>query len=163
MPDWLAHILFAYLVCKIVSLKFKSLGGEEIAVIFIGAIIPDLTKAKLIFGIAGMDIQDMIETIHTPAGSLLVIAFISIFFIDTRRVFLLLALGAGTHFLLDLMEKTLDGGILLLFPLSWERYSFDLIPNDDWRTGVLFGALILAGMIIHCIFMKLLIELKDAF
>lgn len=149
MPDWLAHVLFAYVVCKLIGLRYKLSDRADVALVLIGALLPDITKMRLVLGLAGIDIQDMIEPLHTPAGSLLLAGLIALLFFDSRRVFLLLALGAGTHFTLDLMEDTVGGGVLLLFPLSWQRYGLGLIPNDDWRIGALIAALALAGMMIR--------------
>jgi hypothetical protein len=42
MPDWLAHILFAYILCKVLGLKFKQFRNNDItAIVIVGSLISD--------------------------------------------------------------------------------------------------------------------------
>lgn len=155
MPDWLTHVLFAYVASRAPGLVFKPLDRADTALVLIGALLPDLTKVRLAFELMGMDVRDLIEPLHTPAGSLLVAALISLFFFNSSRTFLLLAFGAGTHCFLDVIEGPVGGGIRLLFPLNWTVYSLDLMPSDDWRTGAILLAVILSWAMVLWIFRRL--------
>lgn len=114
------------------------------ALVLMGSILPDFSKIDLAFGVAGMDIQNMVDPLHTPIGSILVAGLLSLLFQNCSKAFMLLVIGAGTHLLLDTMESQIAGGIMLLFPLSWNRYSLAILPNDDWRVGAILLAAMLA-------------------
>ena len=49
MPDWLAHILVAYILCCILGIKFKVFNKENTAIVMVGALIPDIVKVGLLF------------------------------------------------------------------------------------------------------------------
>ena len=70
MPDWLAHILFAYVLCKVLGIKLKVFNNENVAIVMIGSLIPDVVKVGLIFDLAGIDVWDFIAPLHTPICSL---------------------------------------------------------------------------------------------
>ena len=154
MPEWLTHVIFAYLVFKLCSLRYRSLDGADMALVLMGSILPDFSKIDLAFGVAGMDIQNMVDPLHTPIGSILVAGLLSLLFQNCSKAFMLLVIGAGTHLLLDTMESQIAGGIMLLFPLSWNRYSLAILPNDDWRVGAILLATMLAVVMILRILKK---------
>ena len=142
MPDWLAHVLFAWILCRILGIKFKIFSRESTAIVIIGALIPDVVKIGLIFDLFGIEIWDYVDPLHTPAGSLLVAALISLLFYDLM-VFLLLTLGFVTHYMLDFLMGHVSGGMLLFFPFSWEEYQLGLIQSDNyWITLTLVMAII---------------------
>lgn len=144
MPEWLTHVIFACLVFKLCSLRYRSLDGADMALVLMGSILPDFSKIDLAFGVAGMDIQNMVNPLHTPIGSILVAGLLSLLFQNCLKAFMLLVIGACTHLLLDTMESQIAGGIMLLFPLSWNKYSLAILPNDDLRVGGILLAAMLA-------------------
>jgi hypothetical protein len=148
MPDWLAHILFAYVLCKVLGIKFKVFNKENTAVVMIGSLIPDIVKIGLIFDLFSIDVWDFITPLHTPACSLLVAGLISLLFYEPTVVFLLLVLGFTTHYMLDLLLKHVSGGMLLLFPLSWEEYQLGLIQCDDYMITLV---LVVLAVIVYAI------------
>jgi hypothetical protein len=85
MPDWLAHVLFAYILCSILGRKFRVFNRENTAVVMIGALLPDIVKVRLGFDLISVEVWDFIAPLHTPIGSLLVAALISLFFYETDR------------------------------------------------------------------------------
>jgi hypothetical protein len=136
MPEWLTHVLFAYILCSILGmgLKIKLFSIENTAIVLIGALLPDLVKVGLGFELMGVEVWDFIAPLHTPVGSLLVAALISLLFYETVMVFSLLIVGFVTHYLLDLLLGTVSGGGMhLLFPFSWHEYQLGLIQCDDYR------------------------------
>jgi hypothetical protein len=137
MPDWLAHVLFAYILCSVLGLKFKVFNKENTAVVMIGALVPDLVKVGLVFDFLGMYVGDFIYLLHTPVGSLLVAGTASLLFSESVFVFGFLILGVTTHFMLDLLLGHVSGGMLLFFPVSWDKYQLGLIHSDDFRITVL--------------------------
>jgi hypothetical protein len=131
MPDWLAHVLFAYILCKVLGVKFEKFRGENIAIGMVGSLIPDVVKIGLIFDLFDIDIWDFIAPLHTPAGSLLVAGLMSLLFYDLTA-YLLLVLGFITHYMLDFLMGHVSGGMPLLFPFSWEEYQLGLIQVDNY-------------------------------
>ena len=39
MPEWLTHVIFAYLVFKLCSLRYRSLEGADMALVLMGSIL----------------------------------------------------------------------------------------------------------------------------
>lgn len=143
MPDWLAHVLFAYILRSILGLKFRVFNRENTAVVMIGALLPDIVKVGLGFDLIGVEVWDFIVPLHTPIGSLLVAALISVFFYETGIVLFLLISGFATHYLLDLLLGHVSGGMRLFFPFSWQEYQWGLIHCDDYRITVILVVLAL--------------------
>jgi len=147
MPDWLAHILVAYILCSILRIKFKVFSKENTAIVMVGALIPDIVKVGLIFDSLGMDVWDFIAPFHTPVGSILSAALFSLLFeFEARkRIFSLLILGASTHLALDFLLMHVSGGMLLLFPFSWGKWQLGVIQCDNYYVALV--ALLLACVI----------------
>ena len=147
MPDWLAYILVAYILCSILRIKFKIFSKENTAIVMAGALIPDIVKVGLLFDSLGMDVWDFIAPFHTPVGSILSAALFSLLFeFEARkRIFSLLILGASTHLALDFLLMHVSGGMLLLFPFSWGKWQLGVIQCDNYYVALI--ALLLACVI----------------
>jgi hypothetical protein len=151
MPDWLAHILFAYVLCSVLGTKFKLFTKENTALVMVGALIPDLVKIELGFDLIGMDMSDFLAPLHTPIGSLLSAALIALLFTEVLIVFALFVLGFVSHFALDLLlgqhflseERTCAKKHFL--SVSWAEYQLGWIHSDDY--GVALIPLGLAALI----------------
>jgi hypothetical protein len=137
MVDWLSHVLLAWIICQILSVKFKFFGGRNTAIVMIGALIPDIIKVGLLFRWINIDIWDFIVPLHTPVGAVLSAAVIALFFEEHMNAFKLLLFGMATHFLFDLPLAHLSGGMLMLFPFHWGRYQVYIIPTDDCIVPIL--------------------------
>ncbi len=48
MPNWLAHVLFAYVLCKVSGIRFK-FNNENTAIVMVGSLIPDVVKIGMSF------------------------------------------------------------------------------------------------------------------
>ena len=147
MPDWLAHILVAYILCSILRIKFKIFSKENTAIVMVGALIPDIVKVGLLFDSLGIDVWDFIAPLHTPIGSMLSAALFSLLFEFEKRkkIFYLLILGASTHYALDFLLMHISGGMLLLFPFSWHGWQLRVIQCDNYYVALI--ALLLACII----------------
>lgn len=60
---------------------------ENVAIVMVGALIPDIVKIELIFDVFGVEVWDFIAPLHTPASSLLVAGLISMLFYESTVVF----------------------------------------------------------------------------
>jgi len=131
MPDWLTHILVPWILCQILGMKFKVFTRKNTIVVMAGALIPDIVKIGLLLEFFDINTK-FLYPLHTPAGSLVSTAIISLMFEKTRVVFPLLFLGVSTHFALDFLIGHVSGGMLLLFPFGWEGYQLGLIQSVDY-------------------------------
>jgi len=137
MPDWLAHVLFAYVMCWVVSLRFNVFGNAKTGVVLLGALLPDVVKINLLFQLLGLDVWDFIAVLHTPVGSLLLAALLSLFFNRPGEVFPLFLFGSATHFFLDFLLIRLGGGLLFFFPFSWTGYQLEIIQIDNYSIALI--------------------------
>lgn len=136
MPDWIVHVAVAWTLCRILRFKYPQFDTPNTILVMLGALMPDVVKAAMLFNLFGHDWWDYIYALHQPVGSLLVAAFASLFFEKKRDVFLFFCLGVLTHYALDLLLLQISGGLYPLFPFSWAYISLDLVPNDDYYITV---------------------------
>jgi hypothetical protein len=141
MPDWLTHSLVGWITGKTTK--------QDIALIVIGALIPDLVKIDMLFIWLQGESSQFFDPLHTPIGALLVAGIIAVFFQDIRKAFLSLSIGVSTHFILDFFLVHVHGGMKLLFPFSWEEWQVYLIRIDDYRMTI--GA-VLAALLIYAFY-----------
>jgi hypothetical protein len=141
MPDWLTHSLIGWITGKTTK--------QDITLIVIGALIPDLTKIALLFTWLGIYDYQFFHLLHLPIGAFLVAGIIALFFQDIRKAFLSLNIGIATHFILDFFLVHTHGGIKLLFPFSWEGWQVSLIRSDDYRMTIVA---ILAAFLVYAIY-----------
>jgi hypothetical protein len=137
MPDWLAHVLFAYILCSVLGMKFRLFTKDNTAIVMVGALIPDLVKIGLGFDLFGIAVWDFLAPLHTPIGSVLSAGLIALLFAEVFIVFGLFILGATTHFVLDLLLGHVSGGMLLFFPVSWQEYQLGLIHSDNYGVALI--------------------------
>jgi len=64
MPDWLAHVLFAYVLCSVLGMKFNHFTKANTALVMVGALISDLVKLELGFDLLGIAVEDIIAPLH---------------------------------------------------------------------------------------------------
>ncbi|MFP3909630.1 MAG: metal-dependent hydrolase [Archaeoglobaceae archaeon] len=139
MPDWLAHIAFAFVLCVVLGMRFKTFRENRyVALVMVGSLVPDLFKITILFDWLGYEVGEFLAPLHTPAGALLSAGMISLLFYGAMLVFSLLVVGVASHFALDLLLGHVSGGMLMLFPFSWQGYQLGLIQSDNyWITLVL--------------------------
>jgi len=127
MTDLLAHVLTAYAIGAVLSARYEWLDARFITVLMVGACIPEVKKLHLILP------EHIIETTFgvpyswqafSSVGGVLTMVLIGALFVTPRerkRVGTLLAIGAGSHLLLDAFNWTPAGTMPgVLWPLtSW--------------------------------------------
>jgi hypothetical protein len=140
MPDWFTHTLIGWITGKTTR--------QDVALVVIGALIPDLTKVSLVFTWLGINDYQFFEPLHTPIGAFLVAGIIAVFFPNIRKAVLPLSIGIITHFILDFFLVHAHGGMKLLFPFSWEEWQIYLIRSDDYWVTIIavLAALVVYGM-----------------
>ena len=90
--------------------------------------------------------MDALALFHIPVGMLFVCGLCALLFEEgtRQRVFLLFAFGMVTHYALDALLISVTGGLVLLYPLSWETWELGLVRPDNWLgTTILVGTAVL--------------------
>jgi hypothetical protein len=128
MPDWIGHVASAWILCRILSLKYEEFNTANTVLVMIGSILPDLYKSFIFF--PWMNHYLMI--IHLPIGTLIIAGILSILFLDKQRAFLFFTLGFVTHYLLDMLQMDFNGGMFIFYPFNWYQITFGLITTDNW-------------------------------
>ncbi len=145
MVDWIAHLLVPWIGSKIFQLKSSKLSNREIPIIMFGAVIPDIIKINYLLSWIEIDVAGFLLPFHTPVGSAIVAAIISLMF-ARRRVFFLMIVGVIAHFALDALLTHVAGGMIILFPFDWTwGFQLGLIPSDSWTPTVL--SVVTAGIL----------------
>jgi len=141
MADWFTHTLIGWITGKTTK--------QDVALLVIGSLIPDLTKISMLFTWLGFHNYHLFEPIHTPIVAFLIASIIALFFTDIKKAFLPLGIGVLTHFILDFFLVHTHPTLKLLFPLSWEEWQYSLIRSDDYRMTIVA---ILAALLIYIVF-----------
>ena len=143
MPDWITHVLVAWSLATLLGFRFKQFNQPNVAIVMLGALIPDIFKITLISSSFGINLNSFLTPIHLPIGSLLIGAIISLFFVKRKLIFLFLALGIGTHYALDLLM--FSGGMEIFYPFSTLKFQIGIISVTDINASVL--SIILASIV----------------
>lgn len=142
MPDWLTHSLVGWITGKTIK--------QEVGLIVIGSLIPDISKLYLFFDwLLQIKTEPFFLPIHTPLGAVLIACVIALLFQDIKKALLPLGIGIATHFILDFLLVNISGGMPLAFPFSWEEWHLDLIRSDDY-TMTIYA--VVAAIIVYLVF-----------
>jgi hypothetical protein len=120
MPDLITHTAMVYVLVR-------PWWRQSVRVLFyIGALLPDVLSRP--FYILWPALSPFTVALHTPIFVLLFVLFIAQWFTAPLRPLVRATLlsGCALHFLLDIFQKHIDGGYLLLFPFSWRFTDFGL-------------------------------------
>ena len=142
MPDWITHILIPWALFTLLGFKFKQLSQQNIAIILMGALIPDIYKISMITPLFGIP-SEFFFILHMPIGSLLIAGIVSLFFKDRLNILFLLILGFSTHYILDFLM--FDGGLYLLYPFSLVKLQAGIISVVDYNITLI--AIIIAVIV----------------
>ncbi len=145
MPDLLTHVLAAYVLATLLSFRYEWITPQYVTAAMVGAAVPDLAKISL--AVSSYQVQAVLGVpfdwfaIHTLGGSLVAVAICALLAGEKhrRKVFLLLALGAASHHLLDALLITPTGYSYAIFwPLStYHPPSPGLfLSTDRWPAAV---------------------------
>lgn len=125
MPDLLAHVLLAYVLCTALSWRFDWLDLGYVTAGMAGALIPDMTKAYLVVPDAAVEsmlgVPFSWHAIHTTGGAVLgvLVGVTLVGAAERRRVGAVLALGATSHLVADaLLSKPSGHSYAVFWPVS---------------------------------------------
>ena len=151
MPDWITHILVAWTLCTILGFRFKQFSQQNISVVIMGALIPDIFKIYLVLRLIGIQAQSFLTPIHLPVGSIVVAGIISLFFAERKLIFFFLILGISTHYVLDLLM--LNGGISFLYPFAPLKWQIGIISVTDYSLTIIS---IITASIVYYLYKKVI-------
>jgi membrane-bound metal-dependent hydrolase YbcI (DUF457 family) len=121
MPDLFTHILVGYVLATLLSMRYEWLTPQYVTVAMLGALVPDLTKIKLL--VPSTQVESLLGipfdwfAIHTLGGALVAVTIGAFTTTPDRRkyIFALLLLGAISHLILDSFLLKASGYSNILF------------------------------------------------
>lgn len=148
MPDWIVHLGVAYIICTVLSYRYKIFDTPNTVLVMVGSVIPDLVKLGIITDLLGYGLWDYLWPIHLPIGGFIIAGIISLLMKDKKTAFLLLAMGVVLHFLMDLLLYNVSGGITLFFPFYWGSWQMDLFTTENIYPAILISIVALVVYLI---------------
>lgn len=141
MADLYTHILVGYVLATILSWHYRWITPPLVTVCMVGAALPDLNRIGLLIDDyyieALLGIPFDWGAFHRIGGTFIVILIGALLVPPRyrRAVVLLLVLGAGSHYVLDLLlykPSGLTGD--LLWPITGHRFAIDgfYLSSDRW-------------------------------
>lgn len=129
MPDWLTHVLFAWALWNIISIKFNILYR---GVFLTGSIVPDIKIVYLLFP----KIESYLSVFHTPIGIIIISGILArlAFKDNVKKAYIFLVIGISSlfHLFLDLLVNSMEGRVMLFFPFSFNYYSLNIFMQEDF-------------------------------
>lgn len=125
MPDLMTHVLAAYILGTLLSIRYEWITPPLVTAAMAGAFIPDITKISLLVPSAQVEVLLGIPfdwgAIHKLGGTAVAVLIGALLTSSPyrRRLFLMLALGAVSHHALDALLISASGhSYAILWPLS---------------------------------------------
>lgn len=115
LADLLTHVFVGYTIGIMLSWKYERIKSPQITAMMIGAALPDLVRIRLLLDPIKIEqffgIPFSWGPLHTLGGVLIIIAIGSLLTVpkDSKMIFILLAIGAISHLLLDSLLITASG------------------------------------------------------
>jgi hypothetical protein len=141
MVDLYTHVLVGYTLGTLLSWRYERITHPFVTVLMAGAVLPDLSRIDLL--VSSGTVENVLGVsfawlpLHRVGGTLLVVCIGSLLAAKRHRraVFVLLAIGAGSHYLLDfLLYKPSGKTGALLWPFTTYRFPIDgfYSSTDRW-------------------------------
>lgn len=147
LADLLTHVLVAYVLATVLSWRFEWLSRPLVTAVLVGAVIPDLghiagaaIPAETVSATLGVPFSW--RPFHLLGGTAAVVAILTLATDRryARQLLLALALGAGSHYLVDLFKITETGRSWSLFwPLTSTQLPIPAVyvSAEQWPVVVL--------------------------
>lgn len=146
MPDWISHILIGLIIAELFKIKPRSL-------VVLGSILPDfffkISTLGTFMKIPATEIYWGLLPIHIPLGTFFFTLIVSsLFRYDYFKSILLITIGWITHYFSDAFFRSfiINPQAMLLFPFSWEQFSFGLLWSNEYY--IILGIIILLYLIV---------------
>jgi hypothetical protein len=141
MADLLTHALVGYAVATALSWRYAAVTPPFVTLAMVGAVSPDLNRVDLLLPEATvatlLGVPWLWAPLHRLGGSLLVVALGATLVPRRRRRLALavLAVGAGSHYALDLLLYKPSGlSFVALWPFTDHRFAVkgSYLSTDRW-------------------------------
>ncbi len=99
MPEWIAHIIAAWIPCRLLRYKYPIFNPANTTIALVGSIMPDAVKIAIPLEYMGFYLSHSLNPLHMPLGSIILAGLVSLFFSERKLVFLFLLLGICTHYI----------------------------------------------------------------
>lgn len=126
MADLLTHVLVPYIILTVAGWRIDRITDRWIVVGMAGAMIPDLSKVRVVFPPGA--VRDVLGVpfsyfpISTLGGVIVIAGIVTLLFRERRRAFGFLLFGGSSALLLDGMRAFADGrSDFWLYPFLWWR------------------------------------------
>jgi hypothetical protein len=141
MPDWVIHIGAGYLLSRRIS-------RQDVSWALIGSILPDVVSRIEVILIDFLHIFFLGDfsfgSFHTPFMLACLSAAVALLTIRPGRTFAVLFGFSMLHIFLDMSEVHVPGfGVLLLFPFSYNAFSFNLLHFKGIANLTVYGLFLL--------------------
>lgn len=149
MPDVLTHVLVGFIVGMLLAFHYEWIRAPHLTLVMLGALSPDFVKIVLVVPDAAVEaflnVPFSWQPLHLLGGNLLVLILFALLVAPEyrKRVFLLFALGATSHHVLDLLLLKASGyAYSVLWPLTQYQPPAGMLyrSSDRWP-------LVVAGVI----------------
>ncbi len=129
MPDVLFHISFALLLAVLLKIKNWKL-------VITGAFLPDFSRVILII-LNFLKFDELksfvfLEPMHSPFINIFLALSIALIFSNPIKNFLLIYLGALTHYFLDFLQFAGKFGQTFFYPFYFKQYSLNLFYTGNY-------------------------------
>ena len=152
VADVFTHVLAAYALATLLSVRYRWLSPPYATVAMMGAMIPDLAKARILFDSAAVEARLGVpfswDALHTLGGSVVAV-LIGVVLAGAehrKRVLLALTLGMLSHHLLDHLIVHPSGHAYDLFwPLARYHLAVDGFYHSSDRWPAVVAVVAAAG------------------
>lgn len=153
MADLFTHILVGYVLGVTLSWRYELISYPFVTAVMIGATLPDLSRIGLVVPeetmTAFLGLPFTWSPLHSVGGTLLVVCIGALLVPNAYRrvVFGCVAVGAGSHYVLDfLLYKPSGVTSPLLWPFVAHGFAVDgfYLSSDRWP---FVAATVLAGLV----------------
>jgi len=145
MPDWIAHLGFAFLLAYALKIKRKE-------PVVIGALVPDIVRVFEFLPVFGNSTFFAALPFHGLLLPLFISGIICAFFIEGisyKKGLALMYLGVLTHLFLDGLMLYTIAGVRALIPFSFLRFgALNIVPSEDFSLAIL-AVIIIAVVVIY--------------
>ena len=133
MPDWLVHM-------GLTHAAGGPLRRADLRWLLLGAVSPDVVPRVAGSALATIDLLEPLRSptvglylsfLHTPFTVALLLVALAAFARDRVTAVRGLVFGAVLHFLLDLAQRNLGGGLSILYPFDLRPFSFQLVWYEN--------------------------------
>lgn len=151
MADLFTHVLVGFVLATLLSWRYDWISSALVTLAMVGATLPDLSRIDLVLPAATIEatlgIPFSWTPLHRVGGTALVVLLGGLLVSPERRraALLLLALGAGSHYLLDfLLYKPSGMAGPLLWPFTTHQLAIEgcYLSSDRWPAVVATAAAI---------------------